>query len=189
MSVRQASSVASGGDDAKSQPDGTVLAKDMSHLARLSRVETLIRNDASEAANLETNMSLKDGIRLYPAAIAWSMAISTCIVMEGFDLVLINGLYGQPAFAKRFGKLASDGTYQISAAWQSGLSNGALVGEILGLMIVGVVAERIGYRKTLIIALTMITCFIFLLFFAQSLPMLLIGEILCGIPWGAFVSD
>ncbi|KAF7195337.1 General alpha-glucoside permease [Pseudocercospora fuligena] len=184
MSSRHASTAGAG--QAGSEPDGAVMAEDMSRLARLTRVETLIRNDASQAANAEAKMSLSEGLRLYPKAVAWSMAISTCIVMEGFDLVLINGLYGQPAFAKRFGKLASDGTYQISAAWQSGLSNGALVGEILGLMVVGIVAERIGYRKTLIIALGMITCFIFLLFFAKSLPMLLIGEILCGIPWGAF---
>ena len=162
--------------------------EEISRLARLARVETVIRNDASAAADAETTMSLKEGLKLYPAAIAWSMAISTCIIMEGFDLVLINSLYGQPAFAKRFGELAPNGTYQISAAWQTGLSNGALVGEILGLMTVGIVAERIGYRKTLMTALAMITGFIFLTFFAQSLPMLLVGEILCGIPWGAFVS-
>ena len=35
-------------------------------------------------------------------------------------------------------------------------------------------------------ALFLVTCFIFIVFFAKSLTMLLIGEILCGIPWGVF---
>ena len=35
-------------------------------------------------------------------------------------------------------------------------------------------------------ALFMITGAIFLLFFAQNISMLMAGEILCGIPWGAF---
>lgn len=32
----------------------------------------------------------------------------------------------------------------------------------------------------------MMVCFIFITFFAQNLPMLLVGEILCGLPWGVF---
>lgn len=125
--------------------------------------------------------------------------------MEGFDIVLINSLYALPAFQKYFGDLQSDGSYGISAAWQSGLSNGALVGEILGLFVTGIITERFGYKKTMIGALAMLTCCIFLLFFAQNLPMLLVGEvrirfpsaveittdavlvqILCGLPWGTF---
>ena len=35
-------------------------------------------------------MTLWQGIKLYPKAIAWSMLISTCIVMEGYDVCLIN---------------------------------------------------------------------------------------------------
>jgi SP family general alpha glucoside:H+ symporter-like MFS transporter len=47
-------------------------------------------------------------------------------------------------------------------------------------------SERVGYRWTLIAALVAITGFIFVPFFANSLGMLLAGELLCGIPWGAF---
>jgi SP family general alpha glucoside:H+ symporter-like MFS transporter len=157
-------------------------------MAHLTLVDTHVLDDANQAASREKSMTLLEGLRLYPQAVAWSVAISACVIMEGFDLVLIGGLYGQPAFSKRFGEKLPDGTYQVSAPWQTGLNNAALVGEILGLMVVGSVAERIGYRKTLMIALTMIIGFIFILFFVQSLPMLLVGELLCGIPWGAFVS-
>jgi len=61
------------------------------------------------------------------------------------------------------------------------------VGEILGLFAAGYIADRFGYRKTMIGALTMVVCFIFIVFFnTNSLTQLLIGEILCGIPWGVF---
>lgn len=103
--------------------------------------------------------------------------------MEGFDIVLINSLMALPAFQLRFGEPSADGGYQISAAWQSGLSNGALVGEVIGLFFIGYIVERIGYKKTIIGALTLLTGFIFTVFFAQNLPMLLVGEIVMGIPW------
>jgi SP family general alpha glucoside:H+ symporter-like MFS transporter len=103
--------------------------------------------------------------------------------MEGFDIVLINSLMALPAFQRRFGEPSPKGGYQISAAWQSGLSNGALVGEVLGLFFIGYIVERFGYKKTMIGSLALLTCFIFIVFFAQNLPMLLVGEILMGIPW------
>jgi hypothetical protein len=34
-------------------------------------------------------MTLMQGIRLYPKAIGWSIVISTCIAMEGYDLCLL----------------------------------------------------------------------------------------------------
>ena len=40
----------------------------------------------------EHRMTLLEAIRLYPKAIGWSMLISTCIVMEGFDVALIGKL-------------------------------------------------------------------------------------------------
>lgn len=103
--------------------------------------------------------------------------------MEGFDIVLIVNLFAVPAFKQKFGHQLPDGTYDLSAAWQSGLSNGALVGEIIGLMINGWIADRFGYRKTMIGALVLVTGFIFIVFFVQSIVQLLVGLILMGIPW------
>lgn len=38
------------------------------------------------------------------------------------------------------------------------------------------------------VALAALTGFIFILVFANSLTMLVIGQVLCGFPWGVFVS-
>lgn len=39
--------------------------------------------NAKTATDKEHNMTVWEAVRLYPKAIAWSMLISTCIVMEG----------------------------------------------------------------------------------------------------------
>lgn len=179
--VRSFSLSASGQEAAERK--GSITAYDVSHLAR---VHIQVAEEATRATQAEVNMTLLQGLKTYPKAVGWSVLLSSCIVMEGFDLVLINNLIALPAFQMRYGEEQSDGSYQLSAAWQSGLSNGALVGEILGLFFVGIILERLGYKKTIVAALGLLTGFIFIVFFAESLPMLLLGEILMGIPWGAF---
>ncbi|KAI7486934.1 sugar porter family MFS transporter [Hortaea werneckii] len=151
----------------------SIAVEDVAHIPDVSNA---ITGDAAKATASETSMTLLQGLQTYPKAVGWSILLSTCIIMEGFDIVLINSLYALPAFQRRFGSLQEDGTYGVSAAWQSGLSKGALVGEIFGLFLTGIVAERLGYKKTMVGALAMLTGFVFLLFFAQNLPMLLVGE-------------
>jgi SP family general alpha glucoside:H+ symporter-like MFS transporter len=149
-----------------------------------TKAETML--SAKIATEKEHNMTLMQGIKLYPKAIAWSMLISTLIVMEGFDIALINNLYGFQAFNQKFGVQQPDGSWQIPAAWQAGLSNGANVGEIIGLFINGIVSERIGYRYTILGCLVLIAGFTAIFFTAQNVQTLLVAEILCGIPWGVF---
>ena len=71
-------------------------------------------------------MTLMQGIRLYPKAIAWSMVISTCIVMEGYDVCLVNNFYAFSQFNKKYGVKLDSGDYEVPAPWQSGLSNVSL---------------------------------------------------------------
>ena len=101
---------------------------------------------AKAASDNEHKMTLLQGIKLYPKALAFSIIISTCIAMEGYDVSLVNNFYGFPQFNEKYGVKGDDGTYQIPATWQAGLSNGAACGEIIGLFINGFVSERFGYR-------------------------------------------
>ncbi|EME44490.1 hypothetical protein DOTSEDRAFT_72086 [Dothistroma septosporum NZE10] len=142
--------------------------------------------DAKDATDKEHAMSLREAIRLYPKAIAWSMFLSSAVAMEGFQLVLIASFFAFPPFTRKFGELQPDGSYEVTASWQSALSNGARVGEILGLTLNGIIAERYGYRMTIIGTLVLMIAFIFILVFAQNIGTLMAGEILMGIPWGVF---
>jgi SP family general alpha glucoside:H+ symporter-like MFS transporter len=137
-------------------------------------------HEAANAIEAEHNLGLFKSLRLYRKACLWSIFLSTCIIMEGFDVVLLNNLYAYPAFQRKFGVEQPDGTYQLTAAWQSGLSNGTLCGQIFGLFLAGILGDRFGYRKTLIGALAGCAAFVFIIFFAETNVQLLIGEMLIG---------
>ncbi|KAF1942724.1 maltose permease MAL61 [Clathrospora elynae] len=167
----------------------TVVAVDSEQARRLSLVVPdleQVAHSADRATKSEQNMTLGQGIRLYPKAIAWSVLLSGAIIMEGFDKVLIANLMAVPAFKQKFGQPLANGSYEVTAAWQSGLTNGAYVGEMLGLLLNGLLADHFGYKKTMIGALFLANLFIFVVFFAQNIVMLLCGLVLCGIPWGVF---
>jgi MFS transporter, SP family, general alpha glucoside:H+ symporter len=102
------------------------------------------------------------------------------------DTSLLGSFYGYPTFQKKFGNRLPDGTYQLTASWQSGLQAAVQVGEIIGLWIAGILAQRYGYKKTMIGALIFMVAVVFMNFFAQNLAMLFCAYLLCGLPWGAF---
>ncbi|KZL76665.1 sugar porter family mfs transporter [Colletotrichum incanum] len=145
-----------------------------------------LATEAANATEAELGMGLMQSIKLYPKAVFWSLFFSTAVVMEGFDKTLIGNLYAYDVFQRKFGERQPNGSYELTAAWQAGLSNGALVGEITGLFINGIIADKFGYRKTMIGGLIAVTSFIFIIFFSETLVQLLVGEILIGIPWGIF---
>ena len=90
--------------------------------------------NAASATDKERKMSLLQGIKLYPKAIGWAAVISTCCIMEGFSIALIGNFYAFAPFNRKYGTLQDDGSYQVSAMWQAAISNGAQVGQILGLL-------------------------------------------------------
>jgi SP family general alpha glucoside:H+ symporter-like MFS transporter len=160
-------------------------ASDSSSTDHMARLNHLI-HISNESVDAEHRMTIRDALRLYPKAIGWSMLLSLTIVMEGYDLTIVNSFYAFPEFKKAYGEQVGDNDYQISTAWQSGLTNGAIVGEILGLLFNGHLTERFGYRKSLIYALLALIVFIFLAVFAFNIGMLMASEVLCGLSWGVF---
>ncbi|KAB5545749.1 general substrate transporter [Coniochaeta sp. 2T2.1] len=159
--------------------------KDQDAMEHAKALERMIQN-ARSATEKEHKMTLWQGIKLYPKAIGWSVLISSTIIMEGYDVCLINNFYGFPQFNRKYGEQLPSGEWQIPARWQSGLSNGANVGELIGLLINGWVSERFGYRWTVIGCLILVIAWTAIFFTAQNVQALLVAEILCGIPWGVF---
>ena len=135
---------------------------------------------AEDTNRREHELTILQAVKLYPKAIGWSLAVSVATIMDGYDYHLLGGFYAQPAFQKAYGTLQPNGKYTISAAWQAGLNNGSAVGTFMGLYLAGTLTDIFGFRKTLIMAMMVISCLIFLQFFAQSLVMLLMAQILMG---------
>jgi len=165
--------------------EATVVDHDHDPVA-VDKAHKSVVEHARAAQAKEQQMTLLQGIKLYPKAIMFSVIISTCIVMEGYDISLINNFYAFSQFNRKYGVQLDDGTWEIPAAWQAGLSNGAYCGEMVGLLINGYVSERFGYRWTLLASLVWLTGFVALFFTAPNVQTLLAAEILCGIPWGIF---
>lgn len=90
-----------------------------------------LNEGALQATEAEKKMTLTEGFKLYPKAVGWSVALSTCIIMEGYDTILLGNLFGFPAFARKFGNfIPSENKYELTPAWQASLSNGACIGEV-----------------------------------------------------------
>ena len=131
----------------------------------------LLSTEAKAATEAEHAMTVREAIKSYPKAVFWSMFFSTAVAMEGYDLVLIGAFYAYPTFRMKYG-VEKDGKWQIPAPWQAGLGNGARVGEILGLLLNGIVCDRFGFKKTMIGTLVLLCGLIFIPFFAQNIETL-----------------
>ncbi|KAF5657467.1 putative alpha-glucoside transport [Fusarium denticulatum] len=134
----------------------------------------------------ERDMTLWQGMKMYPWSVFWSVMVSLIIVMEGYDIVLLGGLLPQHAFAKRYGTYNEEHGWQISGPWQAALNNSTTCGTIFGALANGFLTQRFGYRKTVLSALLFINATIALQVFATSAGMLVAGNFLCGLPWGLF---
>ncbi|KAH8653807.1 putative MFS alpha-glucoside transporter [Xylariales sp. PMI_506] len=145
-------------------------------------------HQAQESDAADRKLTIREALSKYRKAVFWAMFLSTSLIMEGYDLVIITSYYGQSQFQRRFGvpDPASPGTYQITAEWQSGLSNSSQVGQLFGLLINAWMQDRFGCRPTMMIFMTWLAVMIFIPVFAPSLSVLAFGEAMCGIAWGVF---
>ena len=137
-------------------------------------------SDAEQANTKDHDLTILQAFKIYPKAVAWSALLSAACIMDGYDLKLIGLLFAQPAFVKAYGKRLPNGTYSVDAAWQQGLNNGSNIGQMIGLTFAGHLTERFGFRKTMIGTLLVAPCIIFIQFFASSLAVLEVGQILLG---------
>ncbi|OLN88135.1 Maltose permease MAL31-like protein 1 [Colletotrichum chlorophyti] len=151
-----------------------------------SRSEALRR----EAFEAEHSLKPRDAIRAYPMAVFWSLVVSLCVIMEGYDTILIGSFFAHPEFTKKFGEQKdAQGHDQLSALWQAILGNSSTIGCILGVLANGLLVERFGQKIALVGSLFVLAGCIFITFFAVNRVMLMLGQIACGLPWGVFASS
>ncbi|KAG2416920.1 hypothetical protein HFD88_008137 [Aspergillus terreus] len=166
---------------------GEDIAEDKGHVEHLS--EPADTKEAQQASAAEHEATFWQALKTNHKAALWSAAISLTIIMEGYDVGLIYQFFGYPAFQKTFGTyLPEKEGYEVSGPWQAGLSNGANAGIVIGGFLNGYLSARYGYKKVIIVALFFMNWFNFILFFASSAPVLLVGQILCGLTWGVFAT-
>ncbi|KAK5327676.1 hypothetical protein LTR93_003062 [Exophiala xenobiotica] len=144
-----------------------------------------IQAEARIAADEEHGRGFWEAAKLYPSAVFWSLFFSLGVIMCAFDPQLLGQLYATPKFQRDFGYLY-DGNWIIAAPWQTGLSMGSPIGQVVGAFCAGYPMEWYGRKKTFGACVVLTTGFIFIQFFARSLPVLIAGELLGGLVLGSY---
>lgn len=146
------------------------------------------KQDAIEAENAEHNMGVLEAVRAYPMASLWAFIMSCTIIMESYCVFLIGSFIALPRFAKDYG-INNNGKWVIETQWQSALQAIGPIGALIGVFLAGPLTSKIGYRWATISGLMTLNAFIFVFYFANSLPVMLVSQILEGIPWGIFIAN
>lgn len=136
--------------------------------------------DAEFAASQDHELATLPAIKLYAKAIGWSLLLSSSLIMMGYDGKLMATFYAEPSFQKAYGTLGASGSYQIPASWQSGITNGANVGQVTGLLISGYISDKYGFRKTMMGGVVFICCSLFAYIFATRLEIFVVAQVLTG---------
>lgn len=96
--------------------------------------------------------------------------------MEGYDNHLLGNFIGYPAFRSKYGTYIDETKgYQVSSAWQAGLTDIGSIGNIIGALLNGYFTPKVGPRVVMMTSLAAMTAFIFITFFAPSMPVILVG--------------
>ncbi|TVY36152.1 Maltose permease, partial [Lachnellula occidentalis] len=111
-------------------------------------------------------------------------------IMESYDVFLMGNFVALPAFANKFGIWdAGTNKYVIATKWQSALQVSGQLGALIGVFIAGPLTSRIGYRYATLTGLMLLNVFIFAFYFANSLPVIFVAQLLEGVPWGIFIAN
>lgn len=110
--------------------------------------------------------------------------------MEAYCVFLMGSFVALPKFAQDFGVYSTEKQeWIIVASWQSALQMGGPLGAIIGVLLAGPLTSKIGYRWATISGLMLLNVFILVFYFANSLAVMFVSQLLEGIPWGIFIAN
>ncbi|KAI0116413.1 sugar porter family MFS transporter [Nemania sp. FL0031] len=141
----------------------------------------------NEAIEHEHALAFWEAVKLYPTAVAWSAFVSIGVIMLAFDPQIVGNMFAIPQFKKDFGVEHPNGQFVIPAKWQTGLSLGNPLGQVVGALFSAYPMERYGRKWTFFACVALTAGLVFIQFFARSLQALLVGELLGGLVLGCFV--
>ena len=110
--------------------------------------------------------------------------------MESYDVFLIGNFVALPAFVQQYGVInPATGKYVIATQWQGALQVSGQLGALIGVFLAGPLTSWIGYRWATLTGLMLLNVFIFAFYFAESLPVIFVAQLLEGLPWGIFIAN
>ncbi|KAI1820929.1 putative maltose permease [Xylaria intraflava] len=152
-----------------------------------AHIKTQDSHVLTEAIEHEHALSFREAVKLYPTAVAWSAFVSIGVIMLAFDPQIVGNMFAIPQFQQDFGMENAKGEFVIPARWQTSLSLGNPVGQIVGALFSAYPMEKYGRKWTFFACVLLTAGLVFIQFFARSLQVLLVGELLGGLVLGCFV--
>ncbi|RYO79951.1 hypothetical protein DL766_009082 [Monosporascus sp. MC13-8B] len=136
---------------------------------KLDTTEAITEDTSSDRNSVKNDEDLPLGqaIRRYPRVAGYCLALTTAILLWGYDLVVVGSITAVPAFQRDFGELFN-GDYIFPATWLSlWLSFGPL-GSTLGSVTGGWLQDRIGRRHSLMIGSIISAIAVVIIFVANT---------------------
>ncbi|KAL4963733.1 general substrate transporter [Aspergillus stella-maris] len=99
----------------------------------------------------QTKKSALQSIKPFHKTLGWCLALTSGILLHGYDTVIVGNVSSMPEFQKDFGRLLN-GKLIIPALWLGLWNIANPVGGILGALVGGYVQDRAGRRIALMIA-------------------------------------
>ncbi|WVF72569.1 hypothetical protein IAT40_007386 [Kwoniella sp. CBS 6097] len=160
------------------------------HVEHVDKGHADFKADAMEAERIEHQMTVLEAVKAYPMACFWAFIMSFTIIMEAYDVFLMGNFMALPAFTKVWGVYdAANDKYIIVTKWQSALQMSGQLGALIGVFVAGPITSRFGYRWSTLFGLMLLNATIFIMYFAKTLPIFFVSQLLEGIPWGIFIAN
>ncbi len=118
--------------------------------------------------NEDEDLTFKQAVQRYPKVAAYSLALTTSILLWGYDLVVVGSVTGLPAFQRDFGELFN-GDYIFPSAWLSLWLAFSPLGSAIGSVVGGWLQDRIGRRFSLLIG-SIVSAIAVLIIFISNTP-------------------
>ncbi|KAJ5698651.1 hypothetical protein N7462_000656 [Penicillium macrosclerotiorum] len=126
-------------------------------------------------------------LKRYPWAFLWCVYAVWCVLLVSFENQASGNVTGIPEFRKDFGHYY-DGSWVLDAKWQSAFSGGPVASAVVGALCSGQIADAIGRKLTIFIALLISVAAVTLEFRATTNEMFFGGKFLNGFAVGALAS-
>ncbi|KAJ5691844.1 hypothetical protein N7462_001267 [Penicillium macrosclerotiorum] len=107
-----------------------------------------VSQEATPQSPPQTHVPLWQSVKRWPRVIAYCLALSSAILLYGYDLVIVGNASAMPAFQHRFG-VELDGKYIIPSMWLSLWNAASPIGMMVGAIFGGYYQDRGGRRLSL----------------------------------------
>jgi SP family general alpha glucoside:H+ symporter-like MFS transporter len=148
-------------------------------------------NDSASCRDVELNSSPAQtpfqAIKHHPRELLWCLYALFVLVLSSFDNQAGGVVLSIPQFRKDFGS-PYNGDYVLSAKWQSAYSGAPVLSSIIGLLLSGWLADRIGRKRTLTIGYLIIFVSITIETLSTSNLVFFVGKFLSGFAIGVFTT-